>query len=77
MKKFGKIAAGIVLIPIIFILFMADRMILMFLFWMESPSIFKYFDKRDQIIMALYRFGGVLALLGIVQLLKWIINGIG
>lgn len=74
--KYLKIAGGIVLIPIIFILFMIDRVILMILFWQDSPSIFNYYNKRDQIMMALYRFAGVLALLGIVQLLKWIINGI-
>jgi hypothetical protein len=75
-KAIAKLIAGIIAIPIVFIIGIIDRCILLFLFWQESPSVGVYFRKTKQLYMAAWRFAGILALYGLAQLLKWIINGI-
>jgi hypothetical protein len=55
MKKALKITAGILLIPIIFILFYADRIVLLFLPWKEQKTIQVFYNYIDNIIIALWR----------------------
>lgn len=76
LKEILKLTAGICIIPIIFALFLIDRAVLYFLVWMEAPSVKTFYAKTDQIVMALYRMVGVIALYGLAQILKWIVNGI-
>jgi hypothetical protein len=61
-KKIQKIQVlgGILLLPIIFILFITDRAIGSFLFWLQLPSMREYFGGSNKHFMtSLYRVGFV------------------
>lgn len=68
-KKIG----GILLLPLWLIFVIGDRIIVAVLFWKESVS-YRSYLKQHHMIMAFYRYGGILAILGIVYLLKLAIN---
>lgn len=55
MKNKLKVIAGVLLIPIIFVLFYLDRIVLLFLPWQKPETIQKFYESIDPIIMALYR----------------------
>ncbi len=64
---------GIVMLPILFAIFLIDRVIGSFLFWMPLPSAVEYFDTTNHFITSLYRIGAVSALFGIYQLVIYLI----
>jgi len=69
-----KMIGGFLLLPIWIIFVIGDRIIVALLFWQESVSHRSYL-KQHHMIMAFYRYGGILALYGLAQLIKWMING--
>lgn len=73
--KKARIVGGIILLPIWLIFVIGDRLIVALLFWKESVS-YRSYLKQHHMIMAAYRYGGILAIFGIAQLIKWMIHGI-
>lgn len=74
LKKLRLIGSGL-LLPIWLIFVIGDRLIVAILFWKESVS-YKSYLRQFHMIQALYRYAGILALYGLAQLIKWMINGI-
>lgn len=74
MKKQSKFAivGGLLLLPLIFVIFLIDRIIGSLLFWMPLPSAREYFDTTSHFIVSIYRVGTVLTLVCIYYLAIWI-----
>jgi hypothetical protein len=74
MKKNSKlaVAGGIMLLPILFAIFLSDRILGSILFWMPLPSAREYFDTMNHFITSLYRIGAVLTGFGIYYFVQWI-----
>jgi len=73
-SKSDKIKAvfGAILFFPILVLFFLDRLILLFLFWQNSPSIQEYFKKMEHIKLAMYRVGAVTGAYYIIHLFIYI-----
>jgi phosphotransferase system glucose/maltose/N-acetylglucosamine-specific IIC component len=68
-----KLIAGLVLLPITLIIFFIDRAILMFLVWMPSEPIQKWFDNTQKMIQTMIRIGAVTFIYLIYKFFEWII----
>jgi len=67
-----KIVLGFLLLPLAFILFLVDRVILLPLVWKDAPNIKVYFEQMHNITLAIYRVGAVFIVLTLYYLIKWI-----
>ncbi len=50
-----KTILGIILLPLVFALFMADRIILLVLFWVDAPSMGSWIAKEKLWAMSIIR----------------------
>ena len=73
MKKHSKlaVAGGIALLPLLFSIFLADRILGSVLFWMPLPSAKEYFDTVNHFVVSLYRIGAVLTGFAIYYVVQW------
>ena len=69
MKNKLKILAGVLLIPIILILFYTDRILLLFIPWQNQVSIQLFYKHIDNILIALWRVIPVTIILIILNLI--------
>lgn len=69
MKKTLKIVAGVLLIPIIFVLFFLDRIVLLFLPWQSQVSIQLFYKHLDNIIIALWRVVPVIIVYTLIKII--------
>lgn len=74
MTRKAQIALGIILIPIFFALFMLDRILLVFLPWLQSYPVKAYFDTTNHMITALYRVATASAMLVMFMVFKWLLS---
>jgi hypothetical protein len=59
MKLKLQIALSIALLPVVFCLFILDRIILVFLPWMPSQAVYKWFHTPQDVQQSLFRVIGV------------------
>jgi hypothetical protein len=65
--------AGLILLPITLIIFFVDRTILLFLVWMPSEPIQKWFDNTQKMMNTMIRIGAVTFIWLIYKFFEWII----
>lgn len=68
-----KLVVGIILTPLTFVLFLADRFVLVFMPHIPMVGITKWFDNTKLMGQSLLRVGTIGIIIGIIGLLKWII----
>lgn len=68
-----KLVVGIILTPLTFVLFLADRFVLVFMPHIPMVAITKWFDNTKLMGQSLLRVGTIGIIIGIIGLLKWII----
>jgi hypothetical protein len=72
-KTIGKYTIGIILLILATGLFFADRFILLFMPWMSQTNIKTFLKDSQSVFQALWRVGGVIVLLTLIEGLKLII----
>lgn len=68
-----KLVVGIILTPLTFVLFLADRFVLIFMPHIPMVQITKWFDNTKLMGQSLLRVGTITIIIGIVAILKWMI----
>ena len=66
-----KLVAGIILTPITFVLFITDRLVLVFMPHIPMVQITKWFDNTKLMGQSLLRVGTIGIITGIIGILKW------
>jgi hypothetical protein len=54
-KKHIKIALGLALLPLFTLIYFCDRLILVFMFWIEQKTIKKWFDDIPLMVYSVVR----------------------
>ena len=67
-----KLAIGILLLPLVFATFMADRIILMAIFWVEAPSIGSWMAKDKLWSMSIVRIVITGVIFALFSLINWL-----
>ncbi len=68
-----KIVIGILLLPLVFATFMADRIILLAIFWVDAPSIGTWIAKDKLWSMSIVRIVITGVIFGLFSLINWLI----
>ena len=64
---------GIILLPLVFATFMADRLILMVLFWLDAPSMGNWIAKEKLWAMSITRLIITGVLFALFSLINWLV----
>jgi hypothetical protein len=71
--KTFKTIIGILLMPLIFSLFLMDRILMLALFWAEVPSMKTWLVKEKLMMLSFWRVLFFWVVYGIIAWIKWII----
>lgn len=66
-----KLVVGIILTPLTFVLFLADRFVLVFMPHIQMVQITKWFDNTKLMGQSLLRVGTITIIIGIIAIVKW------
>ena len=66
-----KLVVGIILTPLTFVLFISDRIVLVFMPHIQMVPITKWFDNTKLMGQSLLRVGTIGIIIGIIGILKW------
>ena len=69
-KQVFRAIAGLILLPIFIAIFMCDRFILIFLFWMESKRLKIWLDNTQMFMYSMLRVITAFTLYSIYKLIK-------
>ena len=69
MKKYLKALMGVVILPLLLVMYVADRVLLSVLVWMDSDRIDVWFNDSDLIFRSVIRIFASLVILGLVWLI--------
>ena len=70
MKKYLKALMGVVILPLLLVTYVADRVLLSVLVWMDSDRIDVWFNDSDLIFRSVIRIFASLVILGLVWLIR-------
>ena len=68
-----KTIIGILLMPLIFSLFLMDRILMLALFWAEVPSMKTWLVKEKLMMLSFWRVLFFWVVYGIIAWIKWLI----
>ena len=68
-----KLILGVILLPLVFATFMADRIILLVLFWLDAPSMGNWIAKEKLWAMSITRLIIAGAFFLLFTLIKWLV----
>ena len=69
MKKYLKALMGVVILPLLLVTYVADRVLLSILVWMDSDRIDVWFNDSDLIFRSVIRIFASLVILGLIWLI--------
>ena len=69
MKKYLKALMGVVILPLLLATYVADRVLLSVLVWMDSDRIDVWFNDSDLIFRSVIRLVASLVILGLIWLI--------
>jgi len=69
MKKYLKALMGVVILPLLLATYVADRLLLSVLVWMDSDRIDVWFNDSDLIFRSVIRLVASLVILGLIWLI--------
>ena len=69
MKKYLKSLMGVVILPLLLATYIADRVLLSVLVWMDSDRIDVWFNDSDLIFRSIIRLVASLVILGLIWLI--------
>ena len=69
MKKYLKALMGVVILPLLLATYIADRVLLSVLVWMDSDRIDVWFNDSDLIFRSVIRLVASLVILGLIWLI--------
>ena len=69
MKKYLKSLMGVVILPLLLATYIADRVLLSVLVWMDSDRIDVWFNDSDLIFRSVIRLVASLVILGLIWLI--------
>jgi len=70
MKKYLKALMGVVILPLLLVTYVADRVLLSVLVWMDSDRIDVWFNDSDLIFRSVVRLVASLVILGLIWLIR-------
>jgi hypothetical protein len=68
-----KLILGVILLPLVFATFMADRIILLVLFWLDAPSMGNWIAKEKLWAMSITRLIIAGAFFLLFTLINWLV----
>ena len=64
---------GLILIPFFTVIFVFDRLLLVFLIWLEQPKIKAWFTGQKEMTSSFVRVISFALIYGIYSLIKWVL----